>query len=55
MVDKLVWNNYLAYYNFVNFTKDSIKNKKTFLLDFIQKPEYINLVNNISNRMAIAI
>lgn len=49
------FNNYLIYHNFVNFAKESQKEKEVVLLDFIQKTYCKSLVKNISNRSAIAV
>ena len=43
-------NNYLVYHNFVNFAKDSIDDKKSILLDFIQRTECVSKVSGISSR-----
>ena len=43
-------NNYLVYHNFVNFAKETRKDKEMILFDFIQKTKCLSLVKNISNR-----
>ena len=43
-------NNYLVYHNFVNFAKDSIEDKKTILLNFIQKTECISKYSDIPKK-----
>ena len=46
-------NNYLVYYNFVNFAKETIQNKEQILLNHIINTNCISKSIDIANRSAV--
>ena len=48
-------NNYLVYYNFVNFAKDTLANKEAILMDFIRNTMCTIRSADVANRPAVPV